>query len=238
MKSENTTNKLCIPDWAAEDRPRERMMLQGAQALSDAELIAILIGSGNVNETAVELSRRILNKAKNNLSQLGKLSVKELISEFKGIGAAKAVTIAAAMELGKRRTLAEQPARERINSSSKAYQYFYPLLCDLPHEELWIALLNRSCNVIGKVKISQGGVNETLADVKLILKEGICSLASAIVVCHNHPSGNTSPSQQDIVLTQKLHKSCAFMDIVLTDHLILCDGSYYSFADEGALTSS
>lgn len=235
MNTGNSTNKLRITDWAEEDRPREKMLLQGTQALSDAELIAILIGSGNANETAVELSRRILNRAKNNLSQLGKLSVKELISEFKGIGTAKAVTIAAAMELGKRRMLAEQPAREKINSSSKAYQLFYPLLCDLPHEELWIALLNRSCHVIGKVKISQGGVNETSADIKLILKEAVCSLASAVVLCHNHPSGNTTPSQQDIVLTHKLHKGSAWMDIVLTDHIILCDGSYYSFADEGTL---
>lgn len=233
MKDNN--NKLRICDWAEEDRPREKLVQKGASILSDAELLAILIGSGNRKESAVTLSRRILEKAGNNLHLLGKFSVEELIKNFRGIGTAKAVSIVAALELGKRRGQAEIPQQDILNCSNKAYRFFYPFLCDLPYEELWVVSLNRSCHVIGKVKISQGGVNETSADIRLILKEAICSLASSIIICHNHPSGNAVPSQYDTQLTHRLYKSCSLMNIVLADHLILCNGLYYSYADENML---
>lgn len=227
--------KLSIKEWAEEDRPREKMIAKGASSLSNAELLAILIGSGNNRQTAVELATSILHTAGNNLSALGKYTVRDLMNGFKGIGTAKAVTIMAAMELGKRRGQAEVPQREVLNCSKKAYQYFYPLLCDLPHEELWIALLSKANKVIEKIKISQGGVNETSADIRIILKMAVTSLAPCIILCHNHPSGNTQPSPQDDRFTHKLHESCRLMDIALTDHIILTDGSYYSYADEGRL---
>lgn len=229
------TGKLRICDWAEEDRPREKLILKGASSLSNAELLAILIGSGSPKESAVDLSRRILERTENNLQRLSKLSVKELASGFRGIGTAKAVSIAAALELGKRRALSVPPERDTLNSSSRAYRFFRPLLADLPHEELWMALLDRSSRVIGKTKISQGGISETTADIRLILKEAICSLASSVILCHNHPSGNARPSSSDIHLTHRLYTSCVLMNISLADHLILADGNYYSFADEGRL---
>lgn len=229
------TEKLRICDWAEEDRPREKLILKGAYSLSDAELLAILIGSGNRRESAVDLSRRILGQTDNNLHRLGKLSVKELTASFRGIGTAKAVSIVAALELGKRHALSEIPERETLDSSSRAYRFFYPLLADLPHEELWVALLDRSSRVIGKARISQGGVSETTADIRLILKEAICNLASSVILCHNHPSGNARPSPSDTHLTHRLHTSCALMNLTLADHLILAERSYYSFADEGRL---
>lgn len=229
--------KLCIKDWAEDDRPREKMILKGVASLSDAELLAILIGSGNTRETAVELATRILYKAGNNLNRLGKFSVRELVNGFYGIGTAKAVSIVAALELGKRRRQEEVPERETLNSSQKVYQFFYPSLSDLPHEELWIALLSKGMKVIGKVRISQGGLSETAADIRIILKTALDSLASALIVCHNHPSGNARPSVQDDRFTRKLHESCRIMDINLADHLILCDGGYYSYADENKLVA-
>lgn len=228
-------NKLRIKEWAEEDRPREKMLLKGASVLTDAELLAILIGSGNSKETAVELSQRILHKAKNNLNHLGKLSINDLITEFKGIGSAKAVTISAAMELGRRRNQSVQLQREKICSSAKAYSLFHPILCDLSYEELWIVLLNQSNKIIDKIKISQGGVSETSADIRLILKATICSLAASVIVCHNHPSGNNQPSVQDDTFTHKLNQSCKLIGAILADHIILCDGSYYSYADEGKI---
>lgn len=229
------TGKLRICDWAEEDRPREKLVFKGASSLSNAELLAILIGSGNRRESAVDLSRRILDQTGNNLHLLGRLSVKELAAGFQGIGTAKAVSIVAALELGKRRALSEIPERDTLNSSGRAYRFFYPLLADLPHEELWVALLDRSSRVIGKAKVSQGGINETTADIRLILKEAICTLASSIILCHNHPSGNARPSSSDIQLTHRLNASCTLMNLTLADHLILAEGGYYSFADEGRL---
>lgn len=211
-----------IKEWAEEDRPREKMLLKGIASLSDAELLAILIGSGNSRETAVQLSQRILNSVNNNLNALGKLSVKELMSKFKGIGKVKAITINAALELGKRRGNSDPVQRPVIHSSSDVYRIFYPLLCDLPHEELWIALTNRSSLVIEKVKISQGGISETSADLRIIL-------------CHNHPSGNPHPSRQDDLLTQHLRDAARLLEIQLLDHIVLADGSYYSYSDEGTL---
>lgn len=224
-----------IKEWAEEDRPREKMLLKGIASLSDAELLAILIGSGNQEETAVQLSQRILGSVQNNLNALGKLSVKELMSKFKGIGQAKAITINAALELGKRRSNSEPVQRPVIRSSQDAYRFFHPLLCDLPHEELWVALTNRSASVIEKVKISQGGTNATSVDLRIILKAAINALASGIIICHNHPSGNIRPSRQDDQLTQYLRDAARLVEIQLLDHIVLCDGNYFSYADEGML---
>jgi len=227
--------KLNITQWAEEDRPREKVISKGLQALSDAELIAIIIGSGNREESAVQLSQRILHHVDNNLNALGKLSVKELIKEFKGVGEAKAVSICAALELGRRRGGSEPATRKSIRCSNDAYLLFYPILCDLPHEELWAALLNRSGKVIEKIRISQGGATETTADIRIILKAAITSLASSIVLCHNHPSGNATPSVQDDALTRKLRSAAKLLDISLSDHIIIADTKYYSYADEGRL---
>ena len=224
-----------IKEWAEEDRPREKMLLKGASSLSEAELLAILISSGNSNETAVQLSQRILNAVDNNLNALAKLTIQELISGFKGIGEAKAITICAALELGKRRNLADPIFRQSIRSSHDAYALFHPLLCDLPYEELWIALTNRAGKVIGKNRISQGGIGETSADLRIILKMAITALATGIILCHNHPSGNTRPSSQDDSLTKRLHKAAELLEINLLDHIILCEESYFSYADEGRL---
>ena len=224
-----------IKEWAEEDRPREKMLLKGVTSLSDAELLAILIGSGNNEETAVQLSQRILHSVNNNLNALGKLSVKDLITGFKGIGEAKAVIINAALELGKRRGITIPLQRPSVRTSQDVYQLFYPILCDLPHEELWIALTNRSSKVIGKIKISQGGTNETSADLRLILKAAINALATGILLCHNHPSGNTTPSKQDDLLTSRLQKAAQLMEINMLDHIILADGNYYSYSDEGRI---
>jgi DNA repair protein RadC len=227
--------KLTIKDWAVEDRPREKMLRKGVSTLSDAELLAILIGSGNSNESAVQLSQRILHFAGNNLNCLGKFTIKELTNEFKGIGEAKAVTIAAALELGRRRNDSERPRQEKILCSNDACLLFKPLLCDLHHEELWIALISRSGKVIEKMKVSQGGVNETSADVRLIMKAAINALASGIILCHNHPSGNLSPSHNDDTLTTRLQNAAKLMDIKLLDHIVIADNRYYSYADEGKI---
>lgn len=224
-----------IKEWAEEDRPREKMLLKGVASLSDAELLAILIGSGNNDETAVQLSQRILGSVNNNLNALGKLSIKELTSGFKGIGLVKAITINAALELGKRRGTSSPDQRITIRTSRDAYLLFYPLLCDLPHEELWIALTNRASHIIGKVKISQGGIGETSADLCIILKAAIHALASGMIVCHNHPSGSIRPSKQDDLLTSRLQKAAKLIEITLLDHIILSDGNYYSYSDEGRL---
>lgn len=228
-------NQLSIRKWAEEDRPREKMLLKGASSLSDAELIAILIGSGNQDETAVQLSQRILHSVDNNLNALGKIPVRELISGFKGIGEAKSLTISAALELGKRRSVSDPLQRLVVRTSREAYLLFYPLLCDLPYEELWVALINRSSKVIEKIKISQGGISETSADLRMILKAAINALASGILLCHNHPSGNIRPGKQDDLLTDKLQNAAKLMEITLMDHIILADGSYYSYSDEGRL---
>ena len=227
--------KLNINEWAVEDRPREKMMLHGVGALSDAELLAILIGSGNREETAVELMRRILASCHNDLNELGKMGLEELCT-FKGIGDAKAVAILAASELGKRRASAER-SRERttITSSKDIYAYFHPLLCDLSVEECWVLLLNQALKVIDRVRVSTGGLAGTAVDIRLVLREALIRRAPAIAVCHNHPSGNTCPSNEDNRLTERLAKSAAVMDIRLIDHLVLTDGAYYSYADEGRI---
>lgn len=227
--------KISIRNWAEEDRPREKLLLKGPTALSDAELIAILIGSGNANESAVELSQQILHSVANNLHALGKVSVKELTTQFYGIGQAKAISIIAALELGKRRNAADVVKRARIRSSKDAFVLLHPILCDLPHEELWVALMSRGGKILGKHKISQGGLAETSADMRLILRAAITGLASGIILFHNHPSGNLQPSTQDDMLTERLNKATRMMDISLLDHIIIADNQYYSYADEGRL---
>ncbi|MDR1381926.1 MAG: DNA repair protein RadC [Tannerella sp.] len=226
--------RLSIKKLAAEDRPREKALLKGLSTLSDAELMAILISSGNSAETAVQLSQRILNGVSNSLNALGKLSVKEL-TDYRGIGEAKAVTIVAAMELGRRRGLDEPAKRESIRGSDDAFRLFYHLLCDIPHEELWIATTNSAAKVIGKIKISQGGLGETSADLRFIMKAAISTTCHGIILCHNHPSGNLQPSRQDDALTARVGEAAKLMGMLLLDHIIVSDKHYYSYADEGRL---
>lgn len=226
--------KLTITQLSVDDRPREKMMMHGARALSNAELLAILIGSGNVEETAIELSQRILNDADNNFNRLGKYDLKELMS-YKGIGEAKAITIMAAMELGRRRREEEMPERPVLNTSQKVYDYMRQRLVDLPHEEFWAILLNRAGRVIDTVMVSKGGTAATTVDVKIILKAAIQSLASAIVLCHNHPSGACKPSREDEQSTHRVKEAAQLMSISVVDHIIVCENNYYSFADNGKL---
>lgn len=227
--------KLNIKDLAEEDRPREKMLLKGVASLSDAELLGILIGSGNKSETAVELAQRILHFASNNLNQLGKLEIKDLIKNFKGIGEAKAITIAAALELGKRRKLSEVIEQPQITSSKDVFNLFHPILADLNYEEVWILLVNRANKVLKKVQMSKGGVTGSIVDIKMVMREALDSLASGIILCHNHPSGNTIPSKEDDAITFKLCEACKVMDINMLDHIIICDKAYYSYLDKGRL---
>lgn len=226
--------KLNINQWAEEDRPREKMMRKGAEALSDAELLAILIGSGNTEETAVALMQRVLAACGNDLGRLGKWEARDF-SRFKGLGPAKSITIMAALELGKRRKLQERPERAAIRSSADIYELFHPLLCDLATEEFWVLLMNQAAKVIDKVRISRGGIDQTTADVRSILREALLQRATQIALIHNHPSGNPRPSNDDRRLTELVGKAARTMSIHLTDHLIITDGTYYSFNDEGAL---
>ncbi|WP_291530734.1 RadC family protein [Bacteroides sp. UBA939] len=226
--------KLTINQWAEEDRPREKMMLKGAEALSDAELLAILIGSGNTEESAVALMQRVLSSCGNDLNQLGKWEVRDF-SRFKGFGPAKSITIMAALELGKRRKLQERPERTAISCSKDIYELFHPLLCDLAHEEFWVLLLNQASRVIDKVRISRGGIDQTIADVRTILREALLQRATQIALIHNHPSGNPRPSMDDQRLTQSVQKAAQTMNIRIIDHVVVTDGKYYSFADEGVI---
>ena len=227
-------DKLNINQWAEEDRPREKMMQKGAEALSDAELLAILIGSGNTEESAVALMQRVLAEAGNNLHRLGKWQVRDF-ARFKGLGPAKSISIMAALELGKRRTLQERPERPVIRSSKDIYELFHPLLCDLATEEFWVLLLNQGARVIDRVRISRGGLDQTTADVRTILREALLARATQLVLVHNHPSGNTQPSPDDARLTQAVRDAARLMNIHVMDHVIVTDSAYYSFNDEGRL---
>ena len=223
-----------IKSWAEDDRPREKLIGKGRQVLTDAELIAILIGSGNKEDTAVELSRKILASVGNNLNELGKLSINDL-SKFKGIGEAKAISIIAALELGRRRRETETIKRDKITCSKDVFDIMKQIMLDLPHEEFWLLILNRSNTVIKKELISRGGVAGTVVDTKIIFKSAIENLASSIIISHNHPSGNLKPSDADIKITKSIKEAGKIMDIPLFDHLILTDSGYYSFNDEGML---
>ena len=223
-----------ITDWAVEERPREKLMYKGTSSLSDAELLGILISSGTKDKSAVDLGRELLGTVNNNLNSLGKCSITEL-RKLRGIGPARAVTIAAALELGRRRKLAEAEELPQIKSSRDVADIFQPILSDLPHEEFWVLFLNRSNRVSGKMKLSQGGISGTVTDVRMIMKRAIELLASGIIVCHNHPSGNLNPSESDSKITHKIRDAGNLMDIQLLDHLIISEKDYYSFADNGML---
>ena len=230
---ENAAN-LKIKSWDEADRPREKLMQKGKMALSDAELIAILLGSGTTSLSAVELARQILQSVDYNLHELAGLTVKDLM-KFKGIGEAKAISIVSALELGRRRKEADHKKKIKITSSRDAYDYLKAELMDLPHEEFWLLLLNRAHQVIGKKQISSGGVSGTVADPKIIFKYAIEALASGIILMHNHPSGNLNASKQDIDLTSKMVASGKSLEIPVLDHIIFTNQGYYSFADEGLL---
>ncbi|MCI1684008.1 MAG: DNA repair protein RadC [Bacteroides sp.] len=227
-------NKLNINQWAEEDRPREKMIQKGAEALSDAELLAILIGSGNTDESAVSLMQRTLAACNNDLNELGKWEVCDF-SRFKGIGPAKSITIMAALELGKRRKFQAHSERSTIHCSKDIYELFHPLMCDLAQEEFWVLLLNQAARIINKVRVSRGGIDQTTADVRCILREALLQRATQMALIHNHPSGNPNPSNEDQRLTQFVEKAAKVMNIRLIDHVIITDGKYYSFADEGTL---
>ncbi|MGB0882753.1 MAG: RadC family protein [Vicingaceae bacterium] len=225
---------LTIKTWAEADRPREKLALKGKNTLSDAELIAILIGSGNKKDSAVELSKKILVSINNDLNKLGKLTIKDL-TQFNGIGEAKAISIIAALELGRRRKDTEVEKRPVIASSKDAYNVIAAVLSDLPHEEFWVIYLNRKNEVLKKEIISKGGVTGTIADSKIIFKSAIEQLASAIVLCHNHPSGSLKPSPADISLTKKIKETGTLLDTPVLDHLIIGEKAYFSFADENLM---
>ena len=225
--------KLTINRWAEEDRPREKMISKGAQALSNAELLAILIGSGNDEDSAVGLMQKVLAVYDNSLDRVGRLSVDELC-RFKGIGPAKAITILAACELGRRRAV-EQPERRQVRSSAQVYDYFYPLMRDLPVEECHVLLLNQSSTIIDSVRIGMGGLTETVVDVRLILREALLKRATGLILCHNHPSGNLRPSTHDDRLTRQVQEAAKLLNLTLCDHVIFTDTGYYSYADEGRL---
>lgn len=223
-----------IKQWAEDDRPREKLLLKGKNALSDAELIAILLRSGSQNETAVDLSKNILQRAKNNLIELSKFSTNDFLS-FKGIGEAKALSIIAALELGRRRRSAEVIEKSVINGSKDVFNYFMTIVEDYQYEGFWILLLNRANKIIKHVQISDGGVSGTVADPKKIFRLSIENGASGIILCHNHPSGNIKPSEQDLKLTKKIVEGGLLLDINVLDHLIIGDEMFFSFADENLI---
>ena len=224
--------KLNIKQWAEEDRPREKMVKLGTEALSDAELLAILIGKGSVKEDAVSLMKRILADCKNNLNTLGKMSIHELC-QYNGIGEAKAITILAACELGKRRQMESPEERPDLGTATRLYNYMHPIMQDLDVEEFWVLLLNQHYRLIKKVRISHGGITETAVDIRIIMKEAVLANTTILAVCHNHPSGNLKPSRQDDELTKSIKRACELMHIHFLDHVIITDGQYYSYHESG-----
>ena len=226
--------KLTINNWAEEDRPREKLMALGAEALSNAELLAILIGSGSTKESAVDLMKHILNDCQNNLNTLGKMTIREL-TEYTGMGPAKAVTVLAACELGKRRQLEKAEERPQINSAEAIYSVMHPKMQDLDVEEAWILLLNQNFKLIHKVRISHGGITGVSVDVRIIIREALLHNATVVAFCHNHPSGSLHPSREDDALTQSIRKACEVMRLHLLDHVIITDGAYYSYHEQGRL---
>ena len=230
--SENSS--FPIRNWSEDDRPREKLMLKGKSALSDAELIAILIGSGSRNETAVDLSKRMLSESKNNLNLFGKLSLEQLLL-FKGIGQAKAITIIAAMELASRKKRESASELQKVNSSKTIFEIMQPVIGELPHEEFWIICLNNFNKVIQKCQLSKGGITGTVVDVRICFKIAIECRATSIILCHNHPSGTLVPSESDRQITRKIKLAGENLDIKVLDHLIITESAYYSFADEGIL---
>lgn len=220
-----------LRSWADEDKPREKMISRGQSALTDTELLAILVNSGTPNEDVMTITKRILDSVHNDLTALSRLNVKDLM-KFRGIGEAKAVAIASALELGRRRRESESGRRPLISTSKQAYEYLAPTLADLPHEEFWVLLLNQANKVLLKYRVGTGGLTGTVADQRIIFKKALEEGACGLILAHNHPSGNRKPSQSDIQLTQRMKEAGRIMDIPILDHLIITDTGYYSFADE------
>ncbi|MEQ8217275.1 MAG: DNA repair protein RadC [Arenibacter sp.] len=227
-------SSFSIKNWSDDDKPREKLVQKGKSVLSDAELIAILIGSGSRNESAVDLSKRILASVNNNLNELGKLSIKQLM-QFKGIGEAKAVSIAAALEIGRRRRGEEAQKITKINSSKNVFELLQPKMGELPHEEFWIVFLNNSNAVLHAGQLSKGGITGTLVDVRLVLKQALELGAVGLILAHNHPSGTLRPSEADKQITRKLKVAAEALDIKVLDHIIITQKEYFSFADENIL---
>ena len=226
--------KLTIAHWSEDDQPREKLRDKGPQSLSNAELLAILIGSGSTRETAVELMKRVLSDCNNNLNTLGKKSIRELC-EYNGIGEAKAITILAACELGKRRQQEKAEERKDLGAATAIYDYMHPKMQDLDTEEAWILLMNQKYRLIKTVRISHGGITETAVDVRIIMREAILANATVLALCHNHPSGIPTPSKDDDRLTERVRRACETMRIHFLDHIIVCDGSYFSYHEQGKL---
>ncbi len=234
MSNNRKLNKINIKNWSKEDRPREKLLMKGKGSLSTSELLAILINSGSKEESAVDLSKRILKTSKDNLNEMARLSVNDF-QHFKGIGVAKAICIVAALELGKRRQRDAVIDRPQLSSASQVYDFMAPALMDLNHEEFWVLYLDRANKLLGKKCISSGGVSGTVVDLKIIFKQALDQLASSLILCHNHPSGNISPSQADKKITRKVKQAGELLEIQVLDHVIITAESSYSFAEEGGL---
>jgi len=224
--------KLNINQWAEEDRPREKMSALGAENLTNAELLAILIGSGSTKESAVDLMKRILSDCNNNLNTLGKMTIRELCG-YNGIGEAKAISILAACELGKRRQAENAEERPDLGTATRIYNHMHPVMQDLDVEEFWVLLMNQHYRLIKKVRISHGGITETAVDIRIIIKEAVLVNCTVLAVCHNHPSGNLTPSNSDNQLTKSIRRACELMNIHFLDHVIVTDGQYYSYHEQG-----
>ncbi|MBR3067861.1 MAG: DNA repair protein RadC [Prevotella sp.] len=228
------SDKLTIAHWAEDDQPREKLRDKGPQALSNAELLAILIGSGTPGVSAVELMQTVLSDCKNNLNTLGKMTIRQLM-DYKGIGEAKAITILAACELGKRRQAESPEERPDLSTATKVYRHMHPLMQDLDTEEFWVLLLNQNHRLIKHLKIAHGGISEVTVDIRIIMREAILANATILAVCHNHPSGNIQPSKADDALTQSIRNACQLMRIHFMDHIIITDGLYFSYHEAGRL---
>jgi DNA repair protein RadC len=228
------SNRLTIANWSPDDQPREKLRDHGAQALTDAELLAILVGSGYPGVSAVELMQLILTDCGNNLNTLGKMTIRELCS-YKGVGEAKAITILAACELGKRRQMASSEDRPELSTATRMYNHMHPVMQDLDVEEFWLLLMNQNYRLIRKQRIARGGISEVSVDVRIIIREAVLSNATIVAVCHNHPSGSLRPSSMDDALTTSIQKACQLMRIKFQDHVIVTDGAYYSYHEEGRL---
>lgn len=226
------SSRLTIAHWAEDDQPREKLRDKGAQALSNAELLAILIGSGSPGVSAVELMQQVLNDCKNNLNMMGKMSIRQLM-DYKGIGEAKAITILAACELGKRRQEQSPLERPDLGTATRIYNYMRPKMQDLDTEEFWVLLLNQNYRLIKDIRISHGGISEVSVDVRIIMREAVLANATVLAVCHNHPSGSIRPSRQDDQITQTIHRACDTMRLHFLDHLIITDGQYFSYHESG-----
>ena len=228
------SERLTIAHWSEDDQPREKLRDKGPQELSDAELLAILIGSGTPGLSAVDLMQQILRDCHNNLNTLGKMTIRELM-EYKGVGEAKAITILAACELGKRRQMERPEERPDLGTATRIYNYMHPVMQDLDVEEFWLLLMNQNYRLIKQVRLSHGGITEVAVDIRIIMREAVLANATILAVCHNHPSGNLNPSVQDNQLTATLQNACKLMRIHLLDHVIITDGAYFSYHEEGRI---